>query len=211
MWQLTVYVAHSCGLFLIDYFLIIFFAFLLKISVIIKISNYPLKCKTYVTNTPLNFKTSCYISILDQQHFMCIIIKFFPHLLLNFIYPFEQNRFTKLSYLGILLRWFVSRLFWFEFIWCEEIWWKNQFGVLVDNFVALCDCEDSSLCKANCETVNLPGCDGSVKNALLSTNFVHSQPNFWKCPLRELSHTKGQLTLRVLLKFRQKLIFSFPI
>lgn len=30
----------------------------------------------------------------------------------------------------------------------------------MDNVVGLYDCEDSSLCRADCETVDLPGCDG---------------------------------------------------
>ncbi|TKY61183.1 inactive receptor protein kinase [Spatholobus suberectus] len=37
---------------------------------------------------------------------------------------------------------------------------KENFGVSVDNVVGLYDCEDSSLCKADCETIDLPGCDG---------------------------------------------------
>lgn len=112
---------------------------------------------------------------------------------LKFIYPFEQNRFTKLSYLEILLRLFVSRLLGyivmstiqrFEFIWREEFWWKkNQFGVLVDNFVALCDCEGSSLCKANCETVNLPGCDGSVEKCYSPNKFCSFSTKLSKMPL----------------------------
>lgn len=35
------------------------------------------------------------------------------------------------------------------------------FGVSIDNVIGLYDCEDSSVCKAECETVNLAGCDGS--------------------------------------------------
>ncbi|KAJ7963399.1 receptor-like protein kinase [Quillaja saponaria] len=38
---------------------------------------------------------------------------------------------------------------------------NKYFGVSVDNVIGLYDCEDSSLCKADCETVELPGCDGS--------------------------------------------------
>lgn len=39
---------------------------------------------------------------------------------------------------------------------------KNYyFGISVDNVIGLYDCEDSSLCKADCETIDLPGCDGS--------------------------------------------------
>ncbi|CAJ1976047.1 unnamed protein product [Sphenostylis stenocarpa] len=37
---------------------------------------------------------------------------------------------------------------------------KDNFGVSVDNVIGLYDCEDSSLCKADCETIDLPGCDG---------------------------------------------------
>ncbi|KAK7397485.1 hypothetical protein VNO78_18660 [Psophocarpus tetragonolobus] len=37
---------------------------------------------------------------------------------------------------------------------------KDKFGVSVDNVIGLYDCEDSSLCKADCETIDLPGCDG---------------------------------------------------
>ncbi|CAK7348612.1 unnamed protein product [Dovyalis caffra] len=38
---------------------------------------------------------------------------------------------------------------------------NNYFGISVDNVIGLYDCEDSSLCKADCETIDLPGCDGS--------------------------------------------------
>lgn len=38
---------------------------------------------------------------------------------------------------------------------------NSHFGVSVDNVVGLYDCEDSSLCRADCETIDLPGCDGS--------------------------------------------------
>lgn len=38
---------------------------------------------------------------------------------------------------------------------------NEHFGVSVDNVIGLYDCEDSSLCKADCETVDLPGCDGN--------------------------------------------------
>ncbi|XP_015888921.3 probably inactive receptor-like protein kinase At2g46850 [Ziziphus jujuba] len=37
---------------------------------------------------------------------------------------------------------------------------SDYFGVSVDNVIGLYDCEDSSLCKAECETIDLPGCDG---------------------------------------------------
>lgn len=43
---------------------------------------------------------------------------------------------------------------------------KNYFGVSVENVVGLYDCEDSSLCKADCETIDLPGCDGSNGGSL---------------------------------------------
>ncbi|GAB4861489.1 hypothetical protein Ancab_036691 [Ancistrocladus abbreviatus] len=37
---------------------------------------------------------------------------------------------------------------------------NNFFGISTDNVVGLYDCEDSSLCKANCEATVLPSCDG---------------------------------------------------
>ncbi|RDY03584.1 putative inactive receptor-like protein kinase, partial [Mucuna pruriens] len=36
---------------------------------------------------------------------------------------------------------------------------KEHFGVSVENVIGLYDCEDSSVCKADCETIELPGCD----------------------------------------------------
>lgn len=42
---------------------------------------------------------------------------------------------------------------------------NDYFGVSVDNVLGLYDCEDSSLCKAECETIDLPDCDGSVSNS----------------------------------------------
>ncbi|KAB5569253.1 hypothetical protein DKX38_003046 [Salix brachista] len=38
---------------------------------------------------------------------------------------------------------------------------NDCFGISIDNIIGLYDCEDSSLCRADCETVDLPGCDGS--------------------------------------------------
>lgn len=43
---------------------------------------------------------------------------------------------------------------------------NENFAVSVDNVIGLYDCEDSSLCKADCETNNLPGCDGNSKGSL---------------------------------------------
>ncbi|KAJ8898767.1 hypothetical protein K2173_005086 [Erythroxylum novogranatense] len=37
---------------------------------------------------------------------------------------------------------------------------NNYFGLSIDNVIGLYDCEDSSLCKATCEAIDLPGCDG---------------------------------------------------
>ncbi|CAI8607773.1 unnamed protein product [Vicia faba] len=56
---------------------------------------------------------------------------------------------------------------------------KNYFGVSVDNIVGLYDCEDSSLCKADCETVNLPGCDGSVGGGSLGCCYPLSDHSVW--------------------------------
>lgn len=36
---------------------------------------------------------------------------------------------------------------------------NDCFGISNDNVIGLYDCEDSSLCKANCEANDLPGCD----------------------------------------------------
>uniref|UniRef100_A0A0R0KWD0 Protein kinase domain-containing protein n=1 Tax=Glycine max TaxID=3847 RepID=A0A0R0KWD0_SOYBN len=43
---------------------------------------------------------------------------------------------------------------------------KDMFGVSVDNVIGLYDCEDSSLCKADCETIDMPGCDGKGGGSL---------------------------------------------
>lgn len=43
---------------------------------------------------------------------------------------------------------------------------KDYFGLSVDNVIGLYDCEDSSLCKADCETIDLPGCDGKGGGSL---------------------------------------------
>lgn len=56
---------------------------------------------------------------------------------------------------------------------------KNYFGVSVDNIVGLYDCEDSSLCKADCETVNLPGCDGSAGGDSLGCCYPLSDHSIW--------------------------------
>ncbi|KAJ4850252.1 hypothetical protein Tsubulata_018317 [Turnera subulata] len=38
---------------------------------------------------------------------------------------------------------------------------NDNFGIAADNVIGLYDCEDSSLCKADCETIKLPGCKGN--------------------------------------------------
>lgn len=38
---------------------------------------------------------------------------------------------------------------------------NDYFAVSSENVIGLYDCEDSSLCKAECEAIDLPGCDGS--------------------------------------------------
>lgn len=43
---------------------------------------------------------------------------------------------------------------------------NEYFGISVENVVGLYDCEDSSLCKADCETDDLPGCDGNDGGSL---------------------------------------------
>lgn len=42
---------------------------------------------------------------------------------------------------------------------------NDYFGISVDNIIGLYDCDDSSLCKADCETIDLPGCDGSGRGS----------------------------------------------
>ncbi|KAH0980029.1 hypothetical protein GBA52_007206 [Prunus armeniaca] len=42
---------------------------------------------------------------------------------------------------------------------------NDHFGVSVENVIGLYDCEDSSLCKTECETNDLPGCDGNVNGS----------------------------------------------
>ncbi|KAM7276541.1 hypothetical protein ACFE04_018407 [Oxalis oulophora] len=37
---------------------------------------------------------------------------------------------------------------------------NRYFGISDDNVIGLYDCEDSSLCRAECETISLPGCGG---------------------------------------------------
>lgn len=39
---------------------------------------------------------------------------------------------------------------------------NDYLGISEDNIIGLYDCEDSSLCKASCETVDLPGCGSSA-------------------------------------------------
>ncbi|KAL1329358.1 hypothetical protein HN51_046477 [Arachis hypogaea] len=41
---------------------------------------------------------------------------------------------------------------------------EDQYGISLDNVVGLYDCDDSSVCKPDCETIELPGCDGSGNN-----------------------------------------------
>ncbi|XP_050238980.1 probably inactive receptor-like protein kinase At2g46850 [Mercurialis annua] len=39
---------------------------------------------------------------------------------------------------------------------------NSYFGISIDNVLGLYDCEDSSLCKAECETIDLSGCNGNA-------------------------------------------------
>ncbi|XWS76794.1 hypothetical protein CRYUN_Cryun01aG0208500 [Craigia yunnanensis] len=43
---------------------------------------------------------------------------------------------------------------------------NDYFGISADNVIGLYDFEDSSLCKANCETNDFPGCDGNSGGSL---------------------------------------------
>lgn len=42
---------------------------------------------------------------------------------------------------------------------------NGHFGISVDNVIGLYDCEDSSLCKAECETIDLPACDDNSNDS----------------------------------------------
>ncbi|MED6121554.1 hypothetical protein PIB30_031314 [Stylosanthes scabra] len=41
---------------------------------------------------------------------------------------------------------------------------QDHYGISFDNVLGLYDCDDSSICKSDCETIDLPGCDGSGGN-----------------------------------------------
>ncbi|EEF47079.1 probably inactive receptor-like protein kinase At2g46850 [Ricinus communis] len=53
------------------------------------------------------------------------------------------------------------------------------FGISMDNVIGLYDCEDSSLCKAECETIDLSGCDGN-SNASPSCCYPLSDHSSWE-------------------------------
>ncbi|CAN6704675.1 unnamed protein product [Malus baccata var. baccata] len=55
---------------------------------------------------------------------------------------------------------------------------NDYFGVAVENVVGLYDCEDSSLCKTDCETNDLPGCDGN-ENSSPACCYPFSDHSVW--------------------------------
>lgn len=58
---------------------------------------------------------------------------------------------------------------------------NTNFGISGENVIGLYDCEDSSLCKAECETIDLPGCDGNRNDspACCYPLSDHSVWHFW--------------------------------
>jgi len=56
---------------------------------------------------------------------------------------------------------------------------KDNFGVSVDNVIGLYDCEDSSLCKPDCETIDLPACDGRRGGGSLACCYPLSDHTIW--------------------------------
>lgn len=42
---------------------------------------------------------------------------------------------------------------------------NDHFGISIDNVIGLYDCEDSSLCRADCETNVMPGCDSNSNDS----------------------------------------------
>ena len=57
---------------------------------------------------------------------------------------------------------------------------NDHFGVSEDNVIGLYDCEDSSLCKAECEAVDLPGCDGSGSSSSPACCYPLSDHSVWR-------------------------------
>lgn len=57
---------------------------------------------------------------------------------------------------------------------------RNEYsGVSADIVIGLYDYEDSSLCKADCETNNLPGCDGNSRCSL-ACSYPLSDQSVWQ-------------------------------
>ncbi|XP_012083814.1 probably inactive receptor-like protein kinase At2g46850 [Jatropha curcas] len=55
---------------------------------------------------------------------------------------------------------------------------NDHFGISSNNVIGLYDCEDSSLCKADCETINLSDCDGN-SNASPACCYPLSDHSSW--------------------------------
>ncbi|XP_061340878.1 probably inactive receptor-like protein kinase At2g46850 [Gastrolobium bilobum] len=112
---------------------------------------------------PFYVNTSC-VSISSAFHLSCSnssalllkigsesypVLEFFPDgLLVDFPDTSSCRQYNDLNSFG------------------ESFEGNDYFGVSFDNVIGLYDCEDSSLCKADCETIDLPGCDGSGDGSL---------------------------------------------
>ncbi|XP_050387158.1 probably inactive receptor-like protein kinase At2g46850 [Argentina anserina] len=56
---------------------------------------------------------------------------------------------------------------------------NDHFGLSADNVIGLYDCEDSSLCKTECETIDLPGCDGNESHGSPACCYPLSDHSLW--------------------------------
>ncbi|WCJ22525.1 Protein kinase superfamily protein [Euphorbia peplus] len=114
-------------------------------------SAFNLTCKNY---------TTLYLNI-DSQSYR--VLEFLPEggVLVDFPGTISAcRRYNDLNSFG-----FTSNMF---------------FGISDDNVVGLYDCEDSSLCKADCETIELSSCDGNA-NASPACCYPLSDRSEWKC------------------------------
>lgn len=57
---------------------------------------------------------------------------------------------------------------------------NDYYGISADNIVGLYDCEDSSLCKAGCETNDLPGCRGEGGGGSVNCCYPLSDHSLWR-------------------------------
>ncbi|EOX95546.1 hypothetical protein QUC31_005096 [Theobroma cacao] len=119
------------------------------------------KCGNLHIPFPFHLNTSC-ASVSNAFHLSCLnsttlylhigiesygILEFFPDgILVDFPGSSTCRQYNDLNAFGFA--------------------GNDYFGISGDNVIGLYDCEDSSLCKADCETTDLPGCDGNSGGSL---------------------------------------------